>query len=64
AKVRICRLSLLQHNLLVLDEPTNHLDVTAKEVLRQAIAEYEGSVVVISHEKSFADGMVDVTVAL
>ncbi|MCL1788383.1 MAG: ATP-binding cassette domain-containing protein [Defluviitaleaceae bacterium] len=64
AKVRICRLSLLKHNLLVLDEPTNHLDVTAKEVLRQAIAEYGSSVIVISHEKSFAEGIVDVTVAL
>jgi len=64
AKVRICRLSLSKHNLLVLDEPTNHLDVTAKEILRNAIREYEGSVIVISHEKSFSDGLVDETLVL
>jgi len=64
AKVRICKLSLTKHNLLVLDEPTNHLDVTAKKVLRKAIAEYGGSVIIISHEKSFSDGLVDVTLEL
>jgi len=64
AKVRICRLSLMQHNLLVLDEPTNHLDVTAKEVLRNAISEYDGSVIVITHETSFSDGIVDRTLML
>ena len=64
AKVRICRLSLSQHNLLVLDEPTNHLDVTAKEILQNAIREYTGSVIVISHEKSFSSGLVDTTLVL
>ena len=64
AKVRICHLTLTKHNLLVLDEPTNHLDVTAKTILREALAEYSGSVIIISHEKSFSDGVVDVTVAL
>jgi len=64
AKVRICQLMLMQHNLLVLDEPTNHLDVTAKDILHNAIAEYSGSVIVISHEKSFNDGVVDTTLTL
>ena len=64
AKVRICHLSLTQHNLLVLDEPTNHLDVTAKDVLRKALAEYDGSVIVITHEKSFSDGLVDSSLGL
>ncbi|MCL2284900.1 MAG: ATP-binding cassette domain-containing protein [Firmicutes bacterium] len=64
AKVRICHLSLTRHNLLVLDEPTNHLDVTAKEILQNAIREYAGSVIVISHEKSFSSGLVDTTLVL
>ena len=46
------------------DEPTNHLDVTAKEVLRKAIAEYSGSVIIITHEKSFSEGLVDATLEL
>jgi len=58
AKVRICRLILSQHNVLILDEPTNHLDITAKEVLQSAITQYQGSVIIISHEKSFSDGLV------
>jgi len=64
AKVRICHLSLIPHNLLVLDEPTNHLDVTAKNVLRKALMEYGGSVIIISHEKSFSDGLVDTSLKL
>ncbi|MCL2377632.1 MAG: ATP-binding cassette domain-containing protein [Defluviitaleaceae bacterium] len=64
AKVRICHLSLTRHNLLILDEPTNHLDVTAKNILRKALIEYSGSVIVISHEKSFSDGLVDSTLEL
>ncbi|MCL2405378.1 MAG: ATP-binding cassette domain-containing protein [Defluviitaleaceae bacterium] len=59
AKVRICHLSLTQHNLLVLDEPTNHLDITAKNILRKALIEYSGSVIVISHDKNFNEGLVD-----
>jgi len=64
AKVRICHLSLTKHNMLILDEPTNHLDVTAKNILRKALIEYSGSVIVISHEKSFSDGFVDTTLEL
>jgi len=64
AKVRICRLSLTKHNLLVLDEPTNHLDVTAKKVLQKAITDYSGSVIIITHEKSFSDGLVDAALEL
>jgi len=61
AKVRICHLSLNKYNLLVLDEPTNHLDVVAKEVLQNALANYQGSLIVISHEKSFCAGFVNAT---
>jgi ATPase subunit of ABC transporter with duplicated ATPase domains len=59
AKVRICELSLTTCNLLVLDEPTNHLDTLAKEVFREALMEFKGSLLLISHEKSFCEGLTD-----
>ena len=58
AKVRLCALMLEECNLLVLDEPTNHLDVDAKEELKRAIAEYKGTVVLVSHEPEFYNGVV------
>jgi ATPase subunit of ABC transporter with duplicated ATPase domains len=47
------------HNLLVLDEPTNHLDIEGQEVVAQALQEYDGSVLVVSHNRSFLDGIVN-----
>jgi len=58
AKVRLCRLMLRPMNLLVLDEPTNHLDVDAKEALREAISAYRGTVLLVSHEPEFYEGVV------
>lgn len=52
-KVRIGRLMLQKSNVLIFDEPTNHLDVDAKEALSAALEEYEGTVLVVSHEQSF-----------
>lgn len=52
-KVRFALLSLSDSNLLILDEPTNHLDVIAKEALRDALEEYPGTVILVSHEKEF-----------
>lgn len=53
AKVRLCKLINKETNLLVLDEPTNHLDVDAKEELKKALKEYNGSILLISHEPEF-----------
>ena len=58
AKVRLCKLMLRPMNLLVLDEPTNHLDVDAKEALREAIRAYRGTVLLVSHEPEFYEGLV------
>lgn len=58
AKVRICKLMLMETNFLVLDEPTNHLDVLAKESLRDAIRNYKGTVLLVSHEPEFYQDIV------
>ena len=59
AKVRLCKLMLRPVNLLVLDEPTNHLDVEAKDELRQAVAAFKGTVLLVSHEPEFYEGVVN-----
>ncbi len=53
AKLRLCKLMLTPMNLLVLDEPTNHLDNDAKDELKRAIAEFKGTVIIVSHDPSF-----------
>jgi ATPase subunit of ABC transporter with duplicated ATPase domains len=52
-KVRFAKLSLESSNLLILDEPTNHLDHQAKEALFKALKNYQGTLILVSHEKSF-----------
>lgn len=58
AKFRLCKLMQKPMNLLVLDEPTNHLDPVAKEVLRDAIDKFQGTVILVSHEPDFYEGIV------
>lgn len=52
-KVRLCQLMLEKSNWLILDEPTNHLDVQAKEALALALKQYEGTLLIVSHEPEF-----------
>lgn len=53
SKVRLCKLMLTPSNWLLLDEPTNHLDINAKEALKEALASFKGTVLLVSHEKDF-----------
>lgn len=56
-KVKLCSLMQKPSNLLILDEPTNHLDVAAKESLKDALNDYSGAVLLVSHEPQFADAI-------
>lgn len=58
-RLAMIRLLLEPVNLLILDEPTNHLDMKTKDVLRQAIADFDGTVIVVSHDRDFLDGLVE-----
>lgn len=58
-RLALCLLLLKPHNLLILDEPTNHLDIQSKEILKQAILDYEGSVIIISHDREFLQGLTE-----
>lgn len=58
-RLAMIRLLLEPVNLLILDEPTNHLDMSTKDILKQAIKDFNGTVIVVSHDREFLDGLVE-----
>ncbi len=58
-RLALCKLLLEPYNFLVLDEPTNHLDIPSKEILKDALLNYTGTILVVSHDREFLRGLVD-----
>lgn len=59
ARLGMAKFMLQSYNLLALDEPTNHMDIKSKDILKQALKAYDGTLIVVSHDRDFLDGLVD-----
>ncbi|MBN2893808.1 MAG: ABC-F family ATP-binding cassette domain-containing protein [Bacteroidales bacterium] len=59
ARLALAKLILQPYSLLILDEPTNHLDIPAKDILKQALLKYDGTLLIVSHDRDFLEGLVD-----
>ncbi len=59
ARLAMAKLILKHYNLLALDEPTNHMDIRSKDILKQALKAYDGTLIIVSHDRDFLDGLVD-----
>lgn len=58
-RLALCKLLLRPFNVLIMDEPTNHLDIQSKEILKKALKKYQGTLILVSHDREFLEGLVD-----
>lgn len=58
-RLALCKLLLRPFNVLIMDEPTNHLDIQSKELLKKALQKYTGTLILVSHDREFLEGLVD-----
>ena len=59
ARLAMAKLMLEPYNVLALDEPTNHMDIKSKEILKQALKAFDGTIIIVSHDRDFLEGLVD-----
>lgn len=59
ARLGMAKLMLTNYNFLLLDEPTNHMDIKSKDILKQALQAYDGTLLIVSHDRDFLDGLID-----
>ena len=62
SRLALCKLLLQPSNLLIMDEPTNHLDMSSKDVLKNALNNYEGAMIIVSHDREFLEGLTSKTI--
>ncbi|SDC87548.1 ABC-F family ATP-binding cassette domain-containing protein [Williamwhitmania taraxaci] len=59
SRLAMAKLMFQPYNLLILDEPTNHMDIVSKDILKEALRKYDGTMIIVSHDREFLDGLVD-----